>query len=247
MARIRSIKPDFFLNDDLADLPPLTRLFLIGLWTQADREGRLQDRPKRLKPQLVPYDDCDVDAMLSDLERLGFIVRYQVEGQALIQVVNFLKHQAPHYKEVPSVLPEPTSGQRQTDVEPTSGQPCLQEGKGREGIGKGEDDAPKSIPSNFPKCFDGEVERNGTVLSFRGHLLRDLEQYAGTWPGIPKNQGKLGAAICDGCPPDCDGSTVRRCASALIKHARTLNAEFTEKGETFPVELFLYKAREGAR
>jgi hypothetical protein len=101
--------------------------------------------------------------------------------------------------------------------------------------------------SNFPPCFSDEVEREGVSASFRGHLLRDLEGYAGTWPSIPKNQGKLGAAITEGCASGCDGSSVRRCASALIRHARTLHEEFDAKGEPFPVELFLYKCREGAR
>lgn len=101
--------------------------------------------------------------------------------------------------------------------------------------------------SNFPNCFLAEIERDGHTTTFRGHLLRDLQEYAGTWPAIPKNQGKLGAAIRDGCDPACDGKNVRRCASALLKHARSLHQEFAAKNEPFPTELFLYKAREGSR
>jgi hypothetical protein len=105
----------------------------------------------------------------------------------------------------------------------------------------------REVRSNFPQCFAEEIERDGATCSFRGHLLRDLEQYTGTWPSIPKNHGKLGAAIREGCTPDCNGEPVRRCVSALIRHARTLHEEFTAKGEPFPIELFLYKCREGAR
>ena len=67
MSRIRTIKPEFFLDDELAELTPLTRLIFIGLWTLADCEGRLEDRPKRIRAQLHPFDDDDTDAMLQAL------------------------------------------------------------------------------------------------------------------------------------------------------------------------------------
>lgn len=110
MARMRAIKPGFFQNDQLAELPPLARLLFIGLWTEADREGRLHDRPKRFKAVLLPYDDCmaeDVDTWLHYLNRDGFIYRYEVGGQQYIQIINFLKHQNPHVKETPSTIPPP--------------------------------------------------------------------------------------------------------------------------------------------
>ena len=53
MARARNIKPGFFDNETLGELPALTRLLFIGLWCLADREGRLQDRPKRIKKELL--------------------------------------------------------------------------------------------------------------------------------------------------------------------------------------------------
>jgi hypothetical protein len=49
MARSRNIKPGFFTNDELAECHPLGRLLFAGLWTIADKEGRLDDRPKKLK------------------------------------------------------------------------------------------------------------------------------------------------------------------------------------------------------
>lgn len=108
MARSRNIKPTFFSNEFLGDLDPLARLLFAGLWCQADREGRLQDRPKRLKIDVLPYDDCDVDQLLNDLaESKGdFIKRYTVDGNKYIQINNFLKHQNPHKKEATSIIPE---------------------------------------------------------------------------------------------------------------------------------------------
>ena len=107
MARARNIKPSFFANDDLAEIDPLGRILFIGLWTLADREGRLEDRPRRIKAEVLPYDDCDADQLLQDLHDHGFVLRYEVEGTKCIQIVNFTKHQDPHYKEKASELPAP--------------------------------------------------------------------------------------------------------------------------------------------
>ena len=95
MARSRNIKPGFFLNDQLAEIEPLGRLLFAGLWCIADREGRLEDRPRRIKAEVLPYDNCDVDELLNQLAGRGFIVRYEVDGEGYIQVVNFIKHQNP--------------------------------------------------------------------------------------------------------------------------------------------------------
>mgnify|MGYP000417393883 CR=1 FL=1 len=105
MSRSRNIKPGFFLNDALARLSPLTRIMFAGLWTVCDRTGRVLDRPARIKAEVLPYDDCDADAMLSDLARAGFIDRYVVDGVAVLHVLTWDKHQNPHIKEAASTLP----------------------------------------------------------------------------------------------------------------------------------------------
>lgn len=120
MPRTRSIKPGFFTNDQLAEIEPLGRLLFAGLWTQADRDGRLLDRPRKLKAELLPYDDCDANVLLDQLASRGFIVRYVVDGVALIQVVTWSKHQQPHINEKPSELPAPvlsTDGHRPSITE----------------------------------------------------------------------------------------------------------------------------------
>lgn len=107
MARARNIKPSFFTNDDLAEIDPLGRLLFIALWTMADRQGRLEDRPRRIKAEALPYDDADVDALLDALHERGFILRYVMSGNRYIQVCAFTKHQNPHVKEAPSTIPAP--------------------------------------------------------------------------------------------------------------------------------------------
>lgn len=92
--RIRTIKPEFFKHDGLASLPPLTRLLFIGLWGMADCRGRLGDRPSRIKVEVLPYEqDYDIETGLSELANGGFVLRYEVDGQRVLQISNFSKHQ----------------------------------------------------------------------------------------------------------------------------------------------------------
>lgn len=99
MARARNIKPQFFTNDELSELPPLARLLFIGLWTIADFKGCFEYKPKRLKVQLLPYDDCDIEQLVSALDKSRFISIYSVQGQTFGKVLNFNKHQNPHKNE----------------------------------------------------------------------------------------------------------------------------------------------------
>ena len=107
MARARNIKPGFFRNEIIGEMPVEFRLLFIGLWTAADREGRLEYRPKRIKAEIFPYDDINVMDGLSMLRECGFIEIYISNDQELIQVINWSKHQNPHHKEIASVLPAP--------------------------------------------------------------------------------------------------------------------------------------------
>jgi hypothetical protein len=108
MARSRNIKPAIMDNEQLAEFEPATRLLFIYLWMLADREGRLEDRPKRIAAQALPYDtDLNVESMLGDLQSSGFILRYEANGIACIQITAFAKHQKPHVREAESTLPTP--------------------------------------------------------------------------------------------------------------------------------------------
>ena len=107
MARTRQIKPCFFTNEDMVKLPFHTRLLFIGLFTIADRDGFLEDRPKRIKMALFPADNFDVDRSLDELAWFNFIIRHEVSGTKYIKIVEFKKHQNPHKDEKESVIPEP--------------------------------------------------------------------------------------------------------------------------------------------
>jgi len=110
MARTRYIKPGFFTNENLTEFSPWHRLLFAGLWIIADRAGRLEDRPKRIKAEVFPHDTIapsDVDGWLADLAAGSepFIVRYEVGGKSYIQIVKWSANQKPHKNETPSMIP----------------------------------------------------------------------------------------------------------------------------------------------
>ena len=103
--RARNIKPGFFKNEDLADCDPLARILFAGLWCYCDREGRFEWRPKRIKIEILPYDNCDIEKLLSQLVKIGLIEKYKVGEEYYGNIINFLKHQSPHKQEKPSEIP----------------------------------------------------------------------------------------------------------------------------------------------
>jgi hypothetical protein len=154
--RARLLKPGFFSDADLVDLEPLTRLLFIGLWCLADREGRLVDRPRDIRMQVLPSDRCDCDAMLGALAAGRFIIRYEVDGERLIQIRKFTAHQQVHRNEAASKLPPPC-------VPSVSGQ-----GPSSSGNVPSMTDQGRPLPEhsgNVPSMTDQGQTRSGNVPS----------------------------------------------------------------------------------
>ena len=104
MSRSRTLKPGFFKNEELAELGPYHQLAYEGLWILADREGRLEDRPKRIKIEIFPYYEVDMGKVLQELHDYNFIIRYEIEGNNYIWIPKFRDHQNPHPKEAKSTI-----------------------------------------------------------------------------------------------------------------------------------------------
>lgn len=107
MPRIRALKHDFFMDEETAALPPDAQLLLLALSTLADRDGLLEDRPVRIKAQVFPYRDVDVDAHLNTLAEAGQVMRYEAAGKRCLFLVHFARDQKPHPKETSLNLPHP--------------------------------------------------------------------------------------------------------------------------------------------
>lgn len=136
MARARSIKPGFFKSEQLAECSPWARLLFAGLWTLADREGRLEYRPLRIKAELFPYDAVNVHDLAVELHGQKLLVIYEAEMSTeidhestempkFISIPNFGRHQRPHPKEPDSVIPQPPClATRYVKAVEKHGEPC---------------------------------------------------------------------------------------------------------------------------
>jgi hypothetical protein len=111
MARIRQIKPEFYLDDELVQCSRDARLLIPGFRMLAGRAGRLENRPAKIKAQVFRYD-TDLDAakivqFLGELEKHRFIFIYDIDDRSSIQVRTFEKHQHCYVNDPSSQIPEP--------------------------------------------------------------------------------------------------------------------------------------------
>ena len=144
--RIRTIKPELTLDEELAELGFAARYFFVNLFCHADKNGRAEDRPMKLKALILPWDDMDADVLLNELSP-KFVIRYEVGGRHYLQIRSFLKHQRPHPNEPESGLPAPPTENESKSCKKTAKQYFVvkkhgenvrkgKERKGREGKGK---------------------------------------------------------------------------------------------------------------
>lgn len=109
MARIRTIKPEFFRSRVLSECSLRARLTFIGLWTVCDDEGRYRYEPELLKADLWPFEEDitakDVNADVLELEAHGLVCCYETAGKRYLHIVNWHEHQKIN-RPTPSRLPE---------------------------------------------------------------------------------------------------------------------------------------------
>lgn len=159
MARIRTVKPELARHEGLYELEIESGLPIRIAWVMmfgcCDREGRFKWRPRDLKLDTIPYDECDFSRVLDAWLTRGYVVKYRVGNEWYGHIPTFRKHQSINNKEPASVLPSPDSADetvdnrnqsitnacvtRESHVNNTSVTPLgttQGEGKGREGKGK---------------------------------------------------------------------------------------------------------------
>ena len=146
MARIRTIKPEFFTSEDIVSLSPLARLLYIALWCEADKEGRLVWKPMTFKLRYMPGDNCDIQALCKEILDRGLVKLY---GDGLAFIPSFSAHQHINPRESASQLPDHKEQPRVGTRQPRVGTGAIldvhaqvgREGKGKEGITPRVDDA----------------------------------------------------------------------------------------------------------
>lgn len=106
MARIRSIKPDFWTDEKLVELSLEARLFFIGTWNFADDNGNVHRSAKKLKMQIFPADTIDCETIIQSLIAHGLLTEYSVNGNQYLHINGFRKHQVIN-RPSKSLIPEP--------------------------------------------------------------------------------------------------------------------------------------------
>lgn len=108
MARIRSIKPEFWHDRKLArSCSRDARMLYVGLWNHADEHGRANGDPAVIKGQVFPYDDVDTTALLAELVAARRVFPYEVDGDPFLFLPKLATHQRLDTAKVASKLPAP--------------------------------------------------------------------------------------------------------------------------------------------
>lgn len=187
MARIRTIKPDLAFDHELAMLPLEVQKFYILLWTHADKAGRGEDDPLKLRALIFPYHPkLDGNEILGRLHP-KFVFRYQHDGKRYFEVQNWPKHQRPPTSEVESVIPPPKDVRKHFVTSENVKKHFMtsykgKEWKGREGKGLRGETAPRNAPEAIKPINGNGAAEQAVFRSFMDGVLRD---YYGKFPGDP--------------------------------------------------------------
>lgn len=165
MARIRTIKPEFFRDETLQDLESAhprcyPMLVFAGLWGHCDKNGTFEWKPRNLKLDILPFLPFNMEQTLEVLNKSGLIVRFETGGKQFGHIPNFQKHQRINGREAqeearyPEVSNAEQLGKQQGSIEEAArNKSGRQEGKGREGNSSGASaPLPFELPDWVPKA-----------------------------------------------------------------------------------------------
>lgn len=159
MARIRTIKPEFFTSEDIVKLTPLARLFYVSLWCESDREGRLEWKPGTFKLRYFPADSIEINDLAVELEAKGLIIVYEVDGKQWAEIPTFTEHQVINNREAQSKIP-PLSSDACARVKVACTRVKAEGKEGREGRELKEPHTPQA----------GRVGKSATAISLKAYL-----------------------------------------------------------------------------
>lgn len=143
LARIRTVKPEFWTDDRLGECSVSARLLFIATWNFADDKGGLARSAKQLKAQAFPYDNLDCEPLVQELLKVGVLIEYEVCGKKYLHIKGFCIHQKidnPAKPRVPIYVPEASPPRVLPESSPSPSASSL----GREGKRKGREGKNKS-------------------------------------------------------------------------------------------------------
>jgi hypothetical protein len=168
MARIRTIKPEFWSSEQIMECSRDARLLFVGLWNFADDAGRMAYSAKRIKAQVFPSDDLtadDIHGLITELTRNGLTLLYAVDGKEYLAITGW--HNQVINRPQPSKTPPPTKGRSLSEHGTLIDG---REGKGREG--KGEESIKSSPVSGTARACEGQTDEAGLL---RTELVKIFE------------------------------------------------------------------------
>ncbi len=198
MSRIRTVKPELFKHEELFEAEqkeqlPL-RLAFIALLTCCDREGRFRWQPRRLKLDMLPYDEINLSCVLDALAYHGFIKKYEYEGKYYGCIPSWKVHQQINNKETASTLP---SLQRSTVIEVQTKSPILMESQPVIHIPEAESEVPNLVNSpnaielvstaQQPVVIESESVNPATTLRAIVSKFVDKPKKADVLPAVAKS------------------------------------------------------------
>lgn len=135
MARIRSIKPEFWSSEQVMECSTMARLLFIGLWNFCDDAGNHVDSERTIKAEVFPGDDIastDVRRLLDELSSNGLIVYYTHENKGFLHVTGW------HHQKIdrPTMKHPPYLGEESKTIRRTFDESSPPEGSGEEGSGE---------------------------------------------------------------------------------------------------------------
>ena len=168
MARIRTIKPEFFSSERIALLSIPARLTFVGMWTEADDYGAVVDNHRLLKGHLWPHDDditaTDVSLHVQQMVDAGLVRRYEHEGRRLLWINGFADNQRVNRPTPGRRLPPPpwapADAFSESSVSPhgalTEDSPQERKGRERKGSSSARARAREAQPATHPNDDDDE-------------------------------------------------------------------------------------------
>ena len=194
MARIRTIKPEFWEDEKLAKLPVHARLLFIGTWNFADDNGALLANPVLMKSHIFPYEDIGISTISEWIDMLvenGMLIRTTYNGKDYLVIRKFLIHQKINRKSIRINIPLPVVLQVIDEYNKTHGvltEPSLQEreqgmGKRNDGTGMEEEMKDESAPVGRP--IHRRRTRKGCAIS---EVLQGIAASASVQQGDEKQK-----------------------------------------------------------
>lgn len=155
MARIRTIKPEFWTDDTITECSLSARLLFIGTWNFADDAGNLDRSAKQIKARVFPVDNVDCEKLIVELIAHGLLIEYSVGDKKYLHIPGFTEHQVINRPSKPAVPQYDESMKTPgTLTEPSVSAHSGREGKGRKGSGRSEGKRNVPIPEDFSLTAD---------------------------------------------------------------------------------------------